>query len=101
MLLQTHETNIIKTVYMLFDTTKKIILIYMYIYLSKSSQLYIFQLLAMSETADLHYLLLGMGLMEIVTKPDFETGEQAEAFVREIQSTLRLINTCDGKMERK
>lgn len=44
---------------------------------------------------------LGVGLMEIVTEPDFETGEQSENFVREIQSTLQLINTCEGKMERK
>ena len=71
-----------------------------YIFIQKQSNVYTLAL-ALAETADLHYLLLGMGLMEIVTKPDFETGEQAEAFVREIQSTLRLINTCDGKMERK
>ena len=71
-----------------------------YIFIQKQSNVYILAL-ALAETADFHYLLSGMGLMEIVTKPDFETGEQAEAFVREIQSTLRLINTCDGKMERK
>ncbi|KAF6040869.1 GATB [Bugula neritina] len=41
----------------------------------------------------------GIGLMEIVTKPDFTNGEQAAAFVREVQQTLRLINTCTGKME--
>ena len=39
--------------------------------------------------------------MEIVTEPDFEDGEQAAAFVREVQASLRLINTCNGKMERE
>ncbi|XP_067948398.1 glutamyl-tRNA(Gln) amidotransferase subunit B, mitochondrial-like isoform X2 [Watersipora subatra] len=41
----------------------------------------------------------GVALMEIVTEPDFEDGEQAAAFVRDIQASLKLINTCDGKME--
>lgn len=39
--------------------------------------------------------------MEIVTKPDFTDGEEASAFVREIQASLININCCSGKMERK
>lgn len=37
--------------------------------------------------------------MEIVTKPDFTNGEEASAFVREVQAALIRLNCCDGKME--
>lgn len=37
--------------------------------------------------------------MEIVTEPDFRNGEEAAAFVKQLQSILQLIGTCDGKME--
>ena len=39
--------------------------------------------------------------MEIVTEPDFRSGEEAAAFVRELQLILVRLGTCDGKMEGK
>lgn len=40
----------------------------------------------------------GMGLMEIVTDPDFTNGEDASAFLKELQLILMTLATCDGKM---
>ncbi|XP_041359895.1 glutamyl-tRNA(Gln) amidotransferase subunit B, mitochondrial-like isoform X2 [Gigantopelta aegis] len=40
----------------------------------------------------------GTGLMEIVTEPDFTSGEEAASFVKELQLILQSIGTCDGKM---
>ncbi|XP_046549858.1 glutamyl-tRNA(Gln) amidotransferase subunit B, mitochondrial-like isoform X1 [Haliotis rubra] len=40
----------------------------------------------------------GVGLMEIVTEPDFNNGEDAAAFVKELQLILQTLGTCDGKM---
>ncbi|GAB1601586.1 glutamyl-tRNA(Gln) amidotransferase subunit B, mitochondrial-like [Argonauta hians] len=40
----------------------------------------------------------GMGLMEIVTEPDFRNGEEAAAFLKELQLLLVTIGTCNGKM---
>ena len=37
--------------------------------------------------------------MEIVTEPDFGSGEEAAAFVRELQLILIKLGTCDGRME--
>ena len=44
-------------------------------------------------------IIAGVGLMEIVTEPDFHSGEEAAAFVRELQLVLIKLGTCDGKME--
>jgi aspartyl-tRNA(Asn)/glutamyl-tRNA(Gln) amidotransferase subunit B len=41
----------------------------------------------------------GVGLMEIVSKPDFRSPEEAGAFLRKIRSILRYIGTCDGNMD--
>lgn len=41
----------------------------------------------------------GVGLMEIVTKPDFRTPEEAGAFLRKLRSVLRYLGTCDGNMD--
>lgn len=41
----------------------------------------------------------GTGLMEIITHPDLSNGEEAAAFVKELQSILVAIGACDGKME--
>eukprot|EP00698_Gefionella_okellyi_P019983 TRINITY_DN6210_c0_g1_i1.p1 TRINITY_DN6210_c0_g1~~TRINITY_DN6210_c0_g1_i1.p1 ORF type:complete len:380 (+),score=99.49 TRINITY_DN6210_c0_g1_i1:354-1493(+) len=41
----------------------------------------------------------GDGLMEIVTEPIFRSSAQAGAFVRQLQSLLRHIGTCDGNMQ--
>lgn len=37
----------------------------------------------------------GIGLVEIVTKPDMENGAEAAAFVRELIAILDCIGTCD------
>lgn len=41
----------------------------------------------------------GVALMEIVTKPDMRSPEEAAAFTRKIRSILRYLGTCDGNME--
>lgn len=41
----------------------------------------------------------GVGLMEIVTKPDFRSSEEAGAFLRKLRSVLRYLGTCDGNMD--
>lgn len=41
----------------------------------------------------------GVGLMEIVTKPDFRAPEEAGAFLRKLRSILRYLKTCDGNMD--
>ena len=41
----------------------------------------------------------GVGLMEIVTKPDFRASEEAGAFLRKLRSIVRYLGTCDGNMD--
>lgn len=41
----------------------------------------------------------GVGLMEIVSKPDFRSPEEAGAFLRKLRSILRYLGTCDGNMD--
>lgn len=41
----------------------------------------------------------GIGLMEIVTEPDFTSGSDAKAFVKELILILTLLDTCHCKME--
>jgi len=41
----------------------------------------------------------GVALMEIVTKPDLRSSEEAAAFLRKLRSILRYLGTCDGNME--
>lgn len=41
----------------------------------------------------------GVCLMEIVSKPDMRTPEEAGAFVLKLRSILRYLGTCDGNME--
>src|ERR1700739_1331862 len=38
----------------------------------------------------------GVALMEIVSKPDLRSAEQAMASVRKLRSVLRYLGTCDG-----
>ena len=45
-----------------------------------------------------HYVLSGIGLMEIVTEPDFTNGTEAAAFVSELKLVLESLGTCSGKM---
>ncbi|MEM6603647.1 MAG: Asp-tRNA(Asn)/Glu-tRNA(Gln) amidotransferase subunit GatB [Pseudomonadota bacterium] len=41
----------------------------------------------------------GTALMEIVTKPDMRSSEEAAAFLKKLRTILRYIGTCDGNME--
>ncbi len=41
----------------------------------------------------------GVALMEIVSKPDLRSPEEAGAFMRKLRSLLRYLGTCDGNME--
>jgi aspartyl-tRNA(Asn)/glutamyl-tRNA(Gln) amidotransferase subunit B len=42
----------------------------------------------------------GVALMEIVSKPDMRTSEQAQAYVSKLRTILRYLGTCDGDMEK-
>ncbi|MGI8725875.1 MAG: Asp-tRNA(Asn)/Glu-tRNA(Gln) amidotransferase subunit GatB [Methyloceanibacter sp.] len=41
----------------------------------------------------------GVALMEIVSKPDMRSSEQARAFITKLRIILRYLGTCDGNME--
>ena len=41
----------------------------------------------------------GVALMEIVSKPDIRSAEQAGAYVRKVRAILRYLGSCDGNME--
>jgi aspartyl-tRNA(Asn)/glutamyl-tRNA(Gln) amidotransferase subunit B len=42
----------------------------------------------------------GVALMEIVSKPDLRSSEDAKAFVAKLRTLLRYLGTCDGDMEK-
>jgi aspartyl-tRNA(Asn)/glutamyl-tRNA(Gln) amidotransferase subunit B len=42
----------------------------------------------------------GVALMEIVSKPDLRSAEQAKAYVSKLRTILRYLGTCDGDMEK-
>ena len=42
----------------------------------------------------------GVALMEIVSKPDIRSSEQAKAYVTKLRTILRYLGTCDGDMEK-
>ena len=42
----------------------------------------------------------GVALMEIVSKPDIRSAEEARAYVTKLRSILRYLGTCDGDMEK-
>ena len=42
----------------------------------------------------------GVALMEIVSKPDLRSAEEAQAFLAKLRSILRYLGTCDGDMEK-
>jgi aspartyl-tRNA(Asn)/glutamyl-tRNA(Gln) amidotransferase subunit B len=42
----------------------------------------------------------GVALMEIVSKPDIRSSEQARAYVAKLRTILRYLGTCDGDMEK-
>ncbi len=41
----------------------------------------------------------GVALMEIVTKPDLRSADEAKLFVTKLRTILRYLETCDGNME--
>ena len=41
----------------------------------------------------------GVALMEIVSKPDMRSAEEAAAYLTKMRSILRYLGTCDGNME--
>jgi aspartyl-tRNA(Asn)/glutamyl-tRNA(Gln) amidotransferase subunit B len=47
----------------------------------------------------LDYNRAGVSLLEIVTEPDMETGEEAELFIRQLRTLVRYLAVCDGNME--
>jgi aspartyl-tRNA(Asn)/glutamyl-tRNA(Gln) amidotransferase subunit B len=42
----------------------------------------------------------GVALMEIVTRPDLRSAEEAKAFLGKLRIILRYLGTCDGDMEK-
>jgi aspartyl-tRNA(Asn)/glutamyl-tRNA(Gln) amidotransferase subunit B len=42
----------------------------------------------------------GTALMEIVSKPDMRSSEEASAYVKKLRTILRYIGSCDGDMEK-
>jgi len=52
--------------------------------------------------ADYSYVDLnrsGIALMEIVTRPDMRSSEEAAAFLRKLRAIVRYLGTCDGNMD--
>jgi aspartyl-tRNA(Asn)/glutamyl-tRNA(Gln) amidotransferase subunit B len=41
----------------------------------------------------------GVALMEIVSKPDLRSSDEAKAYVTKLRSILRYLGTCDGNMD--
>lgn len=41
----------------------------------------------------------GVALMEIVSKPDMRSAEEAAAYVSKLRAIVRFLGTCDGNME--
>ncbi|MFO1100865.1 MAG: Asp-tRNA(Asn)/Glu-tRNA(Gln) amidotransferase subunit GatB [Xanthobacteraceae bacterium] len=42
----------------------------------------------------------GVALMEIVSKPDLRSADEAKAYVGKIRTIMRYLGTCDGDMEK-
>jgi aspartyl-tRNA(Asn)/glutamyl-tRNA(Gln) amidotransferase subunit B len=42
----------------------------------------------------------GVALMEIVSRPDLRSSDEAKAFVAKLRAILRYLGTCDGDMEK-
>src|SRR5437764_215947 len=42
----------------------------------------------------------GVALMEIVSRPDLRSAEEAKAYVAKLRTILRYFGTCDGDMEK-
>src|SRR5215813_3692846 len=42
----------------------------------------------------------GVALMEIISKPDLRSADEAKAYIAKVRSILRYLGTCDGDMEK-
>src|SRR6185369_1295786 len=42
----------------------------------------------------------GVALMEIVSKPDIRSADEAMAYLTKLRAILRYLGTCDGDMEK-
>jgi aspartyl-tRNA(Asn)/glutamyl-tRNA(Gln) amidotransferase subunit B len=42
----------------------------------------------------------GVGLMEIVSKPDLRSSDEAKAYLSKLRTILRYLGTCDGDMDK-
>ncbi len=42
----------------------------------------------------------GVALMEIVTRPDLRSADEAKAFLAKLRTIMRYLGTCDGDMEK-
>ncbi|MBV5263950.1 Asp-tRNA(Asn)/Glu-tRNA(Gln) amidotransferase subunit GatB [Pinisolibacter aquiterrae] len=42
----------------------------------------------------------GVALMEIVSKPDMRSGDEAKAYLSKLRTILRYLGTCDGDMDK-
>ena len=51
------------------------------------------------ENTLMDYNRAGTPLVEIVTEPDFRSGDEAYAFLSEIRKLVRYLDVCDGNME--
>ena len=51
------------------------------------------------ENTLMDYNRAGTPLVEIVTEPDFRSGDEAYAFLSEIRKLVRYLGVCDGNME--
>ena len=51
------------------------------------------------ENTLMDYNRAGTALVEIVTEPDFRSGDEAYAFLSEVRKLVRYLGVCDGNME--
>ena len=51
------------------------------------------------ENTLMDYNRAGTALVEIVTEPDFRSGDEAYAFLSEMRKLVRYLGVCDGNME--
>jgi aspartyl-tRNA(Asn)/glutamyl-tRNA(Gln) amidotransferase subunit B len=57
------------------------------------------KMIHVGEISLLDYNRAGTPLLEIVTMPDLEVGEEAELFLQQFRRLVRYLGVCDGNME--
>jgi aspartyl-tRNA(Asn)/glutamyl-tRNA(Gln) amidotransferase subunit B len=57
------------------------------------------KMIHVGELSLLDYNRAGTPLLEIVTMPDLEVGEEAELFLQQFRRMVRYLGVCDGNME--